>query len=153
MLSPFPVLACFCALLLSGVPRLQAQDIDPDSGNAQPYPGTPVAGYKLAWSDEFNSTALDSNKWDYRTDTRFWSLQRAANVRVANGSLYLDLKKENFDTTSYTGGGVISKKLFRYGYYEARMKVPPGAGWHTSFWMMKNNRPATDTVAIELDVI
>ena len=33
------------------------------------------------------------------------------------------------------------------------MKVPPGAGWHTSFWMMKANRPATDTVAIELDAI
>jgi hypothetical protein len=48
---------------------------------------------------------------------------------------------------------VISRELFRYGYYEARMKVPPGGGWHTSFWMMKYNRPATDTVAIELDVI
>jgi beta-glucanase (GH16 family) len=89
----------------------------------------------------------------YRTDTRFWSLQRAANVRTFNGSLYLDLKKETFGTTHYTGGGVISKKLFRYGYYEARMKVPPGAGWHSSFWMMKYNRPATDTVSIELDAI
>jgi hypothetical protein len=132
---------------------LRAQDIDPDTGNAQPYPGTPVTGYKLAWSDEFNGSALDTGKWNYRTDTRFWSLQRAANVRVSNGSLYLDLKKETFGTTNYTGGGVISKKLFRYGYYEARMKVPPGSGWHTSFWMMKANRPATDTVAIELDAI
>jgi hypothetical protein len=132
---------------------LRAQDIDPDSGNAQPYPGTPVTGYKLAWSDEFNGPALDTTKWNYRTDTRFWSLQRAANVRVSNGSLYLDLKKETFGTTSYTGGGVISKKLFRYGYYEARMKVPPGSGWHSSFWMMKANRPATDTVSIELDAI
>ena len=112
-----------------------------------------MTGYKLAWSDEFNGSALDTGKWNYRTDTRFWSLQRAANVRVSNGSLYLDLKKETFDTTSYTGGGVISKKLFRYGYYEARMKVPSGSGWHTSFWMMKANRPATDTVAIELDAI
>jgi hypothetical protein len=132
---------------------LRAQDIDPDTGNALPYPGTPVTGYKLAWSDEFNGSTLDTDKWNYRTDTRFWSLQRAANVRVSNGSLYLDLKKETFGTTNYTGGGVISKKLFRYGYYEARMKVPPGSGWHTSFWMMKANRPATDTVAIELDAI
>lgn len=132
---------------------LRAQDIDPDSGSAQPYSGTPVSGYKLAWSDEFNGPALNTGKWNYRTDTRFWSLQRAANVRVANGSLHLDLKKETFGTTHYTGGGVISKKLFRYGYYEARMKVPPGSGWHSSFWMMKANRPTTDTVAIELDAI
>ena len=148
-----PSLVFASVLLLSGVPLLRAQDIDPDTGNAQPYSGTPVTGYKLAWSDEFNGSALDTSKWNYRTDTRFWSLQRAANVRVSNGSLYLDLKKESFGTTSYTGGGVISKKLFRYGYYEARMKVPPGSGWHTSFWMMKANRPATDTVAIELDAI
>lgn len=148
-----PAPACILAFLLSGTPLLLAQDIDPDTGSAQPYPGTPVTGYKLAWSDEFNGSALDTGKWNYRTDTRFWSLQRAANVHVANGALYLDLKKETFGTTSYTGGGVISKKLFRYGYYEARMKVPPGSGWHTSFWMMKANRPANDTVAIELDAI
>ncbi len=148
-----PILAAFCALFQSGHQPLRAQDIDPETGNAQPYPGTPVTGYKLAWSDEFNGSTLDTAKWNYRTDTRFWSLQRAANVRVSSGSLYLDLKKETFGSTSYTGGGVISKKLFRYGYYEARMKVPPGSGWHSSFWMMKANRPATDTVAIELDVI
>jgi hypothetical protein len=153
MPSPFPPLACLAALLLSAGNLLKAQDIDPDSGNALPYPGTPVTGYKLAWSDEFNGSVLNASKWNYRTDTRFWSLQRAANVRTSNGSLYLDLKKETFGTTHYTGGGVISKKLFRYGYYEARMKVPPGAGWHSSFWMMKYNRPATDTVSIELDAI
>ena len=153
MRSLFPASTCFFALLLSGTPKLRAQDIDPDSGNALPYPGTPVSGYKLAWSDEFNGSTLDTAKWNYRTDTRFWSLQRAANVRVSDGSLYLDLRKETFGTTSYTGGGVISKKGFRYGYYEARMKVPPGSGWHSSFWMMKYNRPATDTVSIELDAI
>lgn len=115
MPSPFPRLACLGALLLSAGTLLQAQEIDPDSGNAQPYPGTPVTGYKLVWSDEFNGTVHATNKWNNRTDTRFWSLQRPANVRVSSGSLYLDLKKETFGTTSYTGGGVISKKLFRYG--------------------------------------
>jgi len=142
-----------CALALFAAVSASAQDIDPATGNATPYAGTPVTGYKLAWSDEFNAAALDSDKWNYRLDTRYWSLQRAENVRVGEGVLSLDLKKETFGTTSYTAGGVISKKLFRYGYYEAAMRVPPGAGWHTSFWMMKYNRPATDTVAIELDAI
>ncbi len=134
-----------------------AQDIDPASGNAQPYPGTPVSGYKLAWSDEFNTTSLDTAKWNYRTDGRYWSKQLPANVSVSAGVLNLHLKMETVvsgtTTYNYTAGGVISKNLVRYGYYEARMKVPPGRGWHTSFWMMKYNRPASDTVAIELDAI
>lgn len=130
-----------------------AQDIDPASGNAQPIAGAGIVDHKLAWSDEFNGTALDSSKWNYRLDNRYWSVQKAANVAVADGQLRLLLKKEVTGSFNYSAGGVISKRLMRYGYYEARMKVPPGAGWHTSFWMMKANRPATDTVAIELDVI
>jgi beta-glucanase (GH16 family) len=113
----------------------------------------PLSGYRLAWRDEFNGTSLDQDKWQYRTDTRFWSTQRPENVSVADGMLHLHLKKETVGSTAYTAGGVISRGLFRYGYYEARLKVPPGSGWHTSFWMMRYQRPAGATVAIELDVI
>jgi hypothetical protein len=113
----------------------------------------PPAGYRLAWQDEFDGTALDSTKWGYRTDTRFWSKQLPANVSVSGGFLNLHLKKEAVDSVQYTAGGVISKNRVRYGYYESRLKVPPGRGWHTSFWMMKSGRLATDTVATELDVL
>ena len=34
---------------------------------------------------------------------------------------------------------MISKTARRYGFYEARMQTPPGAGWHSSFWMMKHD--------------
>jgi beta-glucanase (GH16 family) len=54
--------------------------------------------------------------------------------------LRIALKKEDRGKLHYTAGGVISKKTFKYGYYEARFRVPPGAGWHTSFWMMRNGR-------------
>jgi len=30
------------------------------------------AGYQLAWSDDFNGTALDTNRWFYRTGERLW---------------------------------------------------------------------------------
>ena len=53
---------------------------------------------------------------------------------------------------NYTAGGVISKQAFRYGYYEARFRVPPGAGWHTSFWMMHHGKRARDQVVQEIDV-
>ena len=45
-----------------------------------------------------------------------------------------------------------SQKAVRYGYYEARMRVPPGRGWHTSFWMITGGTPVTNT-GIELDII
>jgi len=116
----------------------------------------PPPGYKLAWSDEFDAPALDTAKWEYRTDSKLWSTQKPENVSVSGGTLKLALKKEEANGMHYTGAGVISKQAFRYGYYEARMKVPPGAGWHTSFWMMLHNgKGGTDPAVAcqELDVI
>lgn len=115
-------------------------------------PGAPPAGYTLAWSDEFDGTALDTARWNYRTDTRFWSTQVPANVRVDGGFLALDLKKETVGSSAYTGAGVISKDVVRYGYYETSMKTPPGAGWHTSFWMMRYGAGAAATI-LELDAL
>ena len=112
-----------------------------------PY-GNVVQNYTLSWSDEFNGTSLDLSQWDYRTDTKMWSHQTPENVSVADGKLIITLKKEPgvSGKAVHTGGGVISKRLFEYGYYEARFKVPPGSGWHTSFWAMfynaKNTAPA-----------
>jgi len=114
--------------------------IDPASGNAKPVvPEIAAAGYQLAFSDEFNGTALDTNKWDYRTDSKALSTQLPENVTVSDGSLHLLLKKETAHGKNYTGGGVISKQLFKYGYYEARFRIPSGAGWHTSFWTQKQD--------------
>ena len=104
---------------------------------ASPLP--PVKGYQLVWSDEFDGTSLDKGKWDYRSDERMWSRQKPANISVRDGKLIIALKKEKDGNMEYTGGGVISKRSFLYGYYEARLKVPPGGGWHTSFWMMKHD--------------
>jgi beta-glucanase (GH16 family) len=115
----------------------------------------PLPGYKLAWSDEFNGNTLDTNKWNFRTDSRMWSTQLPENVSVRDGKLILTVKKQDVGGMHYTGAGVISKQTFKYGYYEARFKVPPGAGWHTSFWMMKHvGKGDTDSeiAAQELDV-
>ena len=132
---------------------LCAQDIDPASNpNVQPYTNTPVSGYQLAWSDEFNSNAVDTAKWNFRTGVRFWSVQQSQNNAVTNGVLQILLKKETVGTNQYTSGGLISKRAVRYGYYEARLRVPPGRGWHTSFWMITGGTPVTNT-SIELDII
>jgi beta-glucanase (GH16 family) len=115
-----------------------------------------MQAYTLTWSDEFNGPAFDTAKWDFRTDSKMWSTQKPENIEVSGGTLKLHVKKEEAGDKHYTGAGVISKEAFRYGYYEARMKVPPGAGWHTSFWMMLHNGTggtAPNVACQELDVI
>jgi len=95
----------------------------------------PPAGYQLAWSEEFDGTKLDTNKWFYRLDSNWSSTQQAQNVAVQDGKLRIALKQEAARGKNHTGGGIISKSNFVYGYYEARFKVPATLGWHTSFWM------------------
>ncbi len=101
----------------------------------------PPTGYQLVWSDEFDGSALDTNKWFYRTGGRLLSFQKPENVSVTNGLLRLALKKEDAGGLHYTAGGVISKREFLYGYFEARFRCPKPAGWHTSFWTMKYHPP------------
>ena len=89
--------------------------------------------YQLIWHDEFDGDAVNTVEWNYRKGERFWSTQRPENVSVADGKLRLTLKKEKFGASEYTAGGLISKREFKFGYYETRLKMPRGKGWHTSF--------------------
>jgi beta-glucanase (GH16 family) len=114
----------------------------------------PPAGYELQWSDDFNGNALDLTKWMYRTDVKALSSQRPENVRVEDGNLVILLKKENHRAMEHTGGGVISKLRFRYGYYEARARMHGGAGWHQSVWAMAASDGSTtyhDGMRTEID--
>ena len=143
----FPAVA---AILLGCAQPLFAQSQVPS------VKGVSVNGYTLVWSDEFDGATLDPVKWNYRTDSKHWSTQKPENVTISNGILHLAVKKEEAGKMHYTGAGIISKQPFKYGLYEARFKVPPGAGWHSSFWMMfYNGKGGTSPAAAcqELDVI
>ena len=136
---------------------LTKDDVDPTTpADVRPYAGTDVRGYTIAFSDEFNGKQIDESKWYYRTGAKLWSAQLPENNVVADGVYRIQLKKESAQGKEYTGGGIISKKLVRYGYYEAKMKVSAGQGWHTSFWMMRDvevQDVPTGQAHIELDVV
>jgi beta-glucanase (GH16 family) len=108
-----------------------------------PAVAAPPPGYQLVWSDEFNGPVLDTNQWYYRNGDRLLSCQKPENVSVSGGLLRLALKQEEAGKLHYTAGGVISRRAFRHGYYEARFRCPPSAGWHTAFWTM-NYAPTGD---------
>ncbi|MBZ2196109.1 golvesin C-terminal-like domain-containing protein [Occultella gossypii] len=92
--------------------------------------------YQLAWSDEFTGTALDTSNWFYRQDTKGLSACRPENVSVDQGCLRIALKKEAAAGMEYTTGGVVTRQLFGYGYYEVTAKLWHGAGFHPSFWQL-----------------
>ncbi|MPZ82184.1 MAG: family 16 glycosylhydrolase [Actinophytocola sp.] len=103
----------------------------------------PTTGYALVFSDEFNGTAPDTAKWNFRTDVKAGSAQLARNVTVANGVMTINLKQEAVQGKNWTGGGLVSKRAFRYGYYETRAKIATVGGWHTSFWLQAGNGTTT----------
>ena len=101
--------------------------------------------YALVWSDEFNGTTLDESVWNYNTGGNGWGnnelqyyTNRQENIRVTNGCLEIEARKENYDNCEYTSARIYSKgnKSFQYGKMEARIKFPGGVGTWPAFWMM-----------------
>ncbi|RIQ20357.1 family 16 glycosylhydrolase [Jiangella rhizosphaerae] len=120
------------------------------------------AGYALSWADEFDTTAVDTTRWTFRTDTKGWSTQRPENVTVGGGVMTIRLCPRGTSgpsctptgaTTLYTGGGLISREKPRYGYYETRVRTNTGSGWHTAFWSAENGAtgPRTEIDGFEID--
>ena len=112
------------------------------SGQHPANPPSVPAGYRLTWFDEFDDDVLDTDKWAYRVDNKHRSIQRRENVSLEDGSLVLALEVLNtpIEGKRAAGAGVVSKRRFRYGYYEvrARLGIPgqPERGWHHAFWAM-----------------
>lgn len=103
--------------------------------------------YQLVWSDEFDGAALDEGIWTYNTGGSGWGnnekqyyTSRPENIRVQNGMLEIEARKEQYENNEYTSARIMSKskKTFTYGKMEARIKFPGGKGTWPAFWMMGN---------------
>lgn len=104
--------------------------------------------YQLVWSDEFDGNALDENTWIYNTGGSGWGnnekqyyTTRPENIRVQNGCLEIEARKEQYENNNYTSARIMSKnkKTFTYGKMAARIKFPGGKGTWPAFWMMGNS--------------
>ena len=119
------------------------------------------ANRKLVWSDEFNYTGLpDQKKWNYEVgfirnnEEQYYTKARKENVRVENGSLIIEGRKEKYrnakynpfsdkwqvkdEFAKYTSGSINTrgKASWKYGYIEIRAKIPTGQGSWPAIWMM-----------------
>ncbi len=101
-----------------------------------------AAQWNLAWHDEFDKASLDTNNWNYETGANIrnnelqYYTNRTQNVRVENGNLVLECRKENYGGKQYTSGSINTsgKQNFKYAKIEIRAKLPYSTAiWH-GFW-------------------
>jgi beta-glucanase (GH16 family) len=107
----------------------------------------------LVWQDEFNTSSLNTNVWTYdfgdgcgNRNLCGWGnaeLQnyttRPENVRIENGNLIIEGRRENFSNSSFTSGRIKTEGRvhFKYGTLEARIKIPNLAnGLWPAFWTL-----------------
>lgn len=113
-------------------------------------PGPPT------WSDEFNGTSLDRSKWRFDTsrnkagwyngEQQYYSSDRRANLRLENGVLVIEARRDGDSIRSYDDWGgqrytsarinTQGKFAFRYGFAEVRAKLPCARGTWPAIWML-----------------
>lgn len=104
--------------------------------------------YELVWSDEFEGSALDESSWTIQTGGNGWGNQekqyytgRPENLRVEDGCLVIEPRKEVYENNEYTSARIMSKgkREFCYGKLEARISLPSGGGLWPAFWTLGNH--------------
>ncbi|RYZ02347.1 MAG: glycosyl hydrolase family protein [Myxococcales bacterium] len=105
-------------------------------------------GYALVYNDEFSGKSLDRSKWFTRYIYSSETLDRLNdenqryadndNHRLAGGVLYLTARRNKLSRPSgvnYESGMIRSDFTLRYGFLEARVKMPGGLGVWPAFWL------------------
>ncbi|WFB37074.1 family 16 glycosylhydrolase [Kiritimatiellota bacterium B12222] len=89
----------------------------------------------LIWSDEFDGDTLDTDKWEASHQPRTGGWWNPDNVSVEDGNLVLTFSEKD---GVYSMGEVNTQNsfTFRYGYVEARMKLPKEQGHWPGIWLM-----------------
>ncbi|MBQ2541410.1 MAG: family 16 glycosylhydrolase [Paludibacteraceae bacterium] len=104
--------------------------------------------YQLVWSDEFDGNTLNTDNWTVEVngagggnkELQYYT-DRPENLRVENGCLVIEARKEEYQNREYTSARINSrnKRYFKYGKIEARMMLPAGGGTWPAFWTMGND--------------
>jgi beta-glucanase (GH16 family) len=109
-----------------------------------------------SWSDEFSGTSLDLSKWSFDTsrnnvgwfngEKQYYSADRSANLRVVNGQLIIEARKDpgairnrpDWGKQEYSSAKITTKgkAAFEYGFIETRAKLPCAPGTWPAIWMM-----------------
>lgn len=102
-------------------------------------------GYTLVWHDEFGGNSVSEKLWSFEDwPSRMVNneLQRYVAGGVLDGVRTAFVKDGMLNIMALSHNGeVISARMnsrasWKYGYFEARIKLPKGKGTWPAFWMM-----------------
>jgi beta-glucanase (GH16 family) len=124
-----------------------SDDAKTSNATANAAPKTFADYTELVWSDDFDGSSLDLNKWVYEVKDVWFNNElqattnRRDNVTVTGGNLNIIAKPENYNNRTYTSGRIITKgkKDFIYGRLDVRAKLPKGKGIWPAIWMLGSN--------------
>ena len=159
------------ALLLPGAALAQTI-ATPMSTAAADEPMAVPADYTQVWGDEFDTPGLpDPKRWVYDTarnkqgwwnnELQYYAAARPENVRVENGHLIIEARKERLaDRADYGGQDYSSGKVFTrgiadwtYGFIEVRAKLACGKGLWPAIWMLGSDETSGWPALGEIDVM
>jgi beta-glucanase (GH16 family) len=128
--------------------------------STDPMPIGPAGPWTLAFRDEFDGSALNTDIWETKyadgsrtnNDELEWYVDDDRVHVVSDGTLKLvALDESSHGGYPYTSGMISSHNSFNqmYGYFEARMKLPAGRGFWPAFWLL----PVPFTWPPEIDIM
>jgi beta-glucanase (GH16 family) len=101
-------------------------------------------GWTVVFQDNFSQSQLNAAAWYtrfiYENGTLDHLQDEQQRYRDNNNHVLKDgvlnlVAKGPTSTGLYTSGMIRSRMTFRYGYFEARIKMPPGRGLYPGFWL------------------
>jgi len=104
--------------------------------------------YELVWEEPFDGNSLNRSVWNVEINGNGGGNQelqyytdRQENLRVEDGHLVIEARKEAYGGRSYTSARIntLGRREFLYGRIEARISFPSGGGTWPAFWMMGGN--------------
>lgn len=112
-----------------------------------PAPTASSGAWTLAFADEFDTPgAPDPAKWGYdigyiANDEKQYYTSRSENVRVEDGTLVIEARREPWAGYAYTSARLNTRGRFEllHGKVEVRAKLPTGRGTWPAIWMLGAN--------------
>lgn len=125
------------------------------SGVAPYLKGKASNKWTLVWHDEFSDPSSIDKLWNAENASpgHILSSRWRSNLSVSHGKLKITNLKQNKGGKSWTSGSMSSKKAFRYGYFECRMKISKAEGINNSFWLYCTKPTSANGHKFEIDVI
>ncbi len=105
--------------------------------------------WQLTWNEDFSGSSLDNSKWSYQEGdgsdygVSGWGNDEQQyytrnNITFENGKLVIKADDDGMGGKPYTSGRIWTSGKFSqaYGKFEAKIKMPEGAGLWPAFWML-----------------